>query len=530
MIAATPSHDAEALLHLAITRAEAGRRPEAIRHLRAALAARPDFAQAHYNLGVALAEENQPADAVRSFRAALALQPRYALAHYALGNVLSAQGQRDEAIACYRQALASKPDCAEAYNNLGLALLDAGRAGEAAVVLRQGARLRPQAAEGHNNLGLALAALGRFAEAEACYERALALNPRYAEAHNNLACALQALGRHEEALASHELALWLQPGSASAHWNRSLALLQMGDYPRGWAEYEWRWRRDKAVPRRLPGPAWDGRPLEGRTLLIYMEQGLGDQIQFLRYTPLARERVGAVVVECPARLVPLFSTCPGIDRLVPEGSPLPPFDTHAVLLSLPHLLGTTLETIPAAVPYLAADRARMAAWAKALAGVESYRVGIAWQGNPRHPGDRHRSVPLARFAPLARVPGVRLISLQRGPGTEQLRELASRLPVVQLPTDSADDGAFLDTAALLKQLDLVVTVDTAVAHLAGALGVPAWVALPAVPDWRWLLERDDSPWYPTLRLFRQEELGDWPPVFEHMAAELRRRVPPAAAS
>ncbi len=226
----------------------------------------------------------------------------------------------------------------------------------------------------------------------------------------------------------------------------------------------------------------------------------------------------------------LFSACPGIDQLVAEGTPLPPFDVHVPLLSLPHRLGATRETIPAAVPYLSADAARVASWAGVLAGLPGYRVGIAWQGNPRHACDRHRSLPLARFAPLAQVPGVHLLSLQKGAGCEQLRGLAERLPVTVLPGDVDRDGTFLDTAAVVSQLDLVITADTALAHLAGALGAPVWLALSALSDWRWLCDRDDSPWYPSMRLFRQTTLGDWPGLFARMAAELRQRSPAARSS
>jgi hypothetical protein len=228
-------------------------------------------------------------------------------------------------------------------------------------------------------------------------------------------------------------------------------------------------------------------------------------------------------VECPASLRPLFSTSAGIDRLVAEGTELPAFDVHAALLSLPRLLGTTLDTVPADVPYLAAEPGRVESWGRVLADVPGYKVGIAWQGNPRHAWDRHRSIPLRAFAPLARVPGVRLISLQKGPGAEQVK--TSRLPVVELPDDLDRAGAFLDTAAVLRHLDLVVTADTALVHLAGAVGVPVWLALSGIADWRWLRNRDDSPWYPTLRLFRQEALGQWQPVFERMAAELTRQRP-----
>jgi tetratricopeptide (TPR) repeat protein len=518
-----PDHP-EARLRLGIALAERGRRADGLTHLEAAARLRPGCAQAQYNLGVALAEEGRPVEALASFREAARLRPDYAAAHYAAANVLGGQGRHEEAVAGYRRAVQAKADYGEAYNNLGLALLEVGRRGEAVVLLRQALRLRPQAPEAQNNLGLALAALGRFAEAETCYHEALRLNPSYAEAHDNLAAALQALGRHEEALAAYDLALTLQPESASVHWNRALALLQRGDFERGWAEYEWRWRRSKAMPRRLPGPTWDSAPLGGRTLLIYMEQGLGDMIQFLRFAPLVQRQGGRVVVECPGPLLPLFATCRAIDHLVAEGTDLPPFDVHAPLLSLPHRLGTTLATVPADCPYLAADPARSETWARALAPVRGFRVGIVWQGNPRHVHDHHRSVPLARFAPLAGVPGVRLISLQKGAGVEQLHTAQAPLPVVELEGERDAAGGFLDTAAILTQLDLVVTVDTSVAHLAGALGVPVWVALSALPDWRWLLGRDDSPWYPTMRLFRQRTLGDWGGVFRHLARELRRQV------
>jgi hypothetical protein len=258
---------------------------------------------------------------------------------------------------------------------------------------------------------------------------------------------------------------------------------------------------------------------------LWCEQGLGDSIQFVRYAPLVKERDGAVVVECPGKLARLFRTCAGIDRLVAEGEPLPAFDVQAPLLSLPGLLGTTLATVLAAVPYLAADLALVERWRQELSGVGGFKVGICWQGNPRHPWDRHRSLPLEEFAPLAEVPGVRLVSLQQGAGAEQLRALAGRFPVVELPPAlDGTAGDFADAAAVLRCLDLVVSADTAAAHLAGTLGVPAWVALSAIADWRWRVRRKDSPWYPTLRLFRQERLGAWGPVFARMAEAVRQRA------
>lgn len=319
--------------------------------------------------------------------------------------------------------------------------------------------------------------------------------------------------------------MWLDPGSASAHWNRALAYLQHGDFERGWPEYEWRWKRGPTGPRQFPQPAWDGSRLNGRTALLYTEQGYGDMIQFVRYASHVQARGGPVLLECPPALIPLFSTCRGIDQLVPERSPHPPFDVHAALMSLPGLLGTTLATVPADIPYLHAQPARIDAWAKQLAGLQGFKVGVAWQGNPRHTWDRFRSFPLASLEPIAHVSAVQLVSLQKGLGAEQLHSGTVRFPIIDLGTRLDENGrAFLDTAAVMAQLDLVITADTATAHLAGSLGVPVWVALSALSDWRWLRDRDDSPWYPTMRLFRQKRLGDWADVFGRMAETLAERA------
>jgi tetratricopeptide (TPR) repeat protein len=516
---------ADAHIQQGIGLAQQGRRPEAIACFRQAVRLCPAHARAHHNLGVALAQEKQYAEAVASFQEALRCQPRYAEAYYNLGNTLCELGRDEEAIAVYHAALLCRPDYLDALNNLGLALTRLARPAEAAVFLRQVVRLRTDFAEGHNNLGLALADQGTFAAAEGCFEQALRLNPRYAEAHTNLGSCFKEQGRLREAVACYELALALEPDSASTHWNRSLAWLQMGNYEQGWPEYEWRWRRKGTPPALFTQPRWDGTPLRDRTVLLHAEQGLGDVLQFLRYAPLVKERGGRVLVAVPPRLVELASTCPGVDRVVPESGPLPPFDTHVPLMSLPALFKTTFNTVPAAIPYLAAEPDRQGRWRKRLAGVPGFKVGIAWQGNPRHLWDGRRSAPLAAFAPLARVPGVSLVSLQKGPGAEQLREAG--LPVYDLG-EELDPGeeAFLDTAAVMRCLDLVVTVDTAVAHLAGGLAVPVWVALATVADWRWLVGRERTPWYPTMRLFRQQVTGDWHAVFARMAQELGAQATP----
>jgi hypothetical protein len=349
-------------------------------------------------------------------------------------------------------------------------------------------------------------------------------DPAYADAHVNLANALKEQGRTDEALGCYQLALWLKPDSAAARYNRSLALLQAGRWTEGWAEYEYRWRRGSMPQRHTDRPRWDGADLAGKTIVLWCEQGLGDAIQFARYAPAVKDRGGRIVLECPPQLAALLVTCPGVDAVVAEGQPLPVFDMQAPLLSLPALFGTTPENLPAAVPYLAAEPDRVETWRQRLEGVAAFRVGVCWQGNRFLRGDRHRSFPLASLAPLAAVPGVRLVSLQKGPGADQLK--AARLAVVDLGDElDPPPGGFRDTAALLKSLHLVVSCDSAVAHLAGAMGVPVWLALSTMPDWRWLLGRADTPWYSSVRLFRQERLGDWAGVFAQMAAELGNLVP-----
>jgi tetratricopeptide (TPR) repeat protein len=509
---------------LGVALAALGQHDEAAARLREAVRVRPDFAPAHRNLGVLLAQQGQPEEGFRCLEEALRLQPGDAEALYNLGNVLRQLDRTDEAVARYQKSLQVQPGRADAYNNLGLALIQSRRFGEAAVLLRQGVRLRPEMASGHNNLGLALTDLGRFGEAEVCFHEALRLQSGYVDAHNNLGIAYRKQGRLDEALACFQVALWLDPRSVGAHFNRALTLLQQGNLAEGWAEYEWRWQFEHMTPPSFAEPRWDGTPLAGRTILLTTEQGLGDTIQFIRYAPLLQRQGAQVVVECPAALVPLLRTCAGIDRLLARGEPLLAFDTWAPLLSLPGLLGTTLNTIPAEVPYLHAEPARVEAWRQRLAEERGFKVGVVWQGARKYPDDHWRSVPLARFAPLAAVEGVRLVSLQKGPGTEQLRTV--RFPIAELtPELDAEGGAFLDTAPVMKNVDLLVMSDTSVTHLAGALGVPVWLATSAAPDWRWLSAREDSPWYPTFRLFRQTRLGDWTDVFERLAAELRRLVP-----
>jgi tetratricopeptide (TPR) repeat protein len=550
--------EAEALNHLGVALSEQGQYAEALDCFDRALRGQPAFPQAHHNRGNALRKLGRHAAAAAACEEALRLDPEAADVCNNLGITLLALGRQADAAVRFRQALRLRPDHPDAANNLGVALSEQGHLTEAVAIYRQVLRRRPQAAESHNNLGIALAAQGRFAEAIACYRRALKLKPDYADAHNNLGNSLrqegqvaeaaaaleQALrlkpdyaeahnnlaivrmrqGRIEQALEGYAEAVRLKPEYAEAHCNRALAWLLQGNFEQGWPEYESRWGTKDFKPRDFQQPRWDGTPLEGRTILLWCEQGLGDTLQFVRYAALVRQRGGVVLLEAPPRLLPLLKSCPGIDRLLPAGGPLPDFEVQAPLLSLPGLLRTTLETIPAPVPYLSPEPQRLRRWGEELRAIPGFKIGIAWQGSPTYGGDRHRSIPLKHFEPLARLPGVRLVSLQKKAGREQLAAVAGDWGVLDLaPRLDEDGGAFLDTAAVLPHLDLLVCSDSAVVHLAGALGVAAWVALPVARDWRWLRERSDCPWYPSLRLFRQRRWGDWDEVFRRIAAEVSQR-------
>jgi hypothetical protein len=375
----------------------------------------------------------------------------------------------------------------------------------------------------HSNLGEAHRALGEIDAACACFETAIRLAPNFSEAHNNLGLALQTKGDVAAAKRQFERALEIRSDNVEAHYNLSRVLLLTGDFERGWREYAWRLRMRGHPGQELALPPWDGSSLVGKRLLVYAEQGLGDTLQFVRYLSLVAPRAGEVQLLVGPQLVPLLSAS-GFHNLIPRGAPLPACDAAVSLLSLPGLLGTTVETIPAPVPYLQADPALVEHWRSRLATMSGCKVGIAWQGNASYYSDRFRSIPLAEYEPLAKLSDVRLISLQVGDAARQIDRLADRFEVTRFDdTFDVDRGPLMDTAAVMMHLDLVVTSDTAITHLAGALGVPVWLALSLSPEWRWLLNRGDSPWYPTMRLFRQSALGRWGDVFDSIAEAIRKR-------
>ncbi len=427
-----------------------------------------------------------------------------------LGVVLARLGQAEAAIAPLQRVLQLDPESTDAWCNLGNALKERGRLPEAVTHYQRAIALKPDHTDAMHNLTVVLQELDRLEEAFTCCEQVLALEPHSRNAHYSFGYIQRRLGRLDGAIASYRRAIQLAPNYPEAHKNLGHALLLKGDLVNGFAEYEWRWQQKGWAPRPFTQPLWDGSPLVGQTILLHAEQGMGDTIQFIRYARLVKERGGRVVVECPRSLIRLLQTHPDVDQLIPQDSPLPAFDVHAPLLSLPHILGTTLETIPAAVPYLHPPE-RLE-----LEDTNHFKVGIVWSGNPDHRNNHLRSCQLEHFRVLQDIPGIRFYSLQKGPAATDLQTVTG-LPLQDWSERLQD---FADTAAAIAQLDLVITVDTAVAHVAGALGRPVWLLLHHSPDWRWMLDRADTPWYPTMRLFRQAQLGDWQGVFEQVKVAL----------
>jgi tetratricopeptide (TPR) repeat protein len=486
---APPAESARAMSMLAAIAADKGRLEEGMDWVRRARQADPRAASPAYVSGRLFQDAGRLPEAEASYREAVALDPAHARAYNNLGCVLHMQGRLDDALAAYRRALDLDASLPQANQNYASIVRDTG-------------------------------ALERAAEQ---YRRQTLADPTDAMAFNDLGNTLRELGRHREALQAFERALALDPGLAQAHFIRSFVLLLLGDYAAGWKEYDWRWRLPAfdAPVRRFPQPMWNGAPLAG-TVLLHAEQGLGDTLQFVRYAPRVAERCRRVILECQPELASLLHGVAGAAEVLARGAPLPPFDAHAPLMSLPSLLGTTLETIPWEGPYVRADPARAAQWdVQSHAAGARLRAGLVWAGRPQQWDDRKRSLSLDRLAPLGAVAGVTFFSLQLGEAAAQAVAPPAGLRLVDLTSRIAD---FADTAALVSRLDLVVTIDTSVAHLAGAMGVPVWVLVAHAPDWRYHLGRDDQPWYPSMRLFRQDRDGDWSGAIARLAGALAQRA------
>jgi tetratricopeptide (TPR) repeat protein len=508
---------AEARHTLALVRSDQKRYAEAVDLYRQALKVRPDFHQAYNSLGVALRELGRLDEAISACSMAIQLQPDYAEAHSNISVALREAGRLDEAVAAARTALGLDPKMANAHSNLSSALADAGRLEEAVAAAQAALRLEPKNAGAHNNLGFALQQQGHVENALSAYRAAVEYDPTLVKARNNLGAALAELGELDQAAAVFQAIIQSQGDYADAHVNYAQTLLTRGQFQRGWAEYEWRLKR-KSLAWPYPHPQWTGEDLAGKTILLRCEQGLGDTIQFIRFAPMLSQCGATVLLRCPPQLTRLVATMPGIKRLVSADQPLPPCDFQCPLLSLPFVLGTDLPSIPAAVPYLVPDPALVHLWREKLdAYGQGFRVGLVWAGTALHKNDRNRSLPLRGLSAMAAITNVLYVSLQMGAPATQLAAPPAGMKIVDVATQLTD---FADTAAVIANLDLVITVDTAVAHMAGAVGKPVWTLLPVVPDWRWLLDREDSPWYPTMRLFRQKTRGDWEKLMERVAAAL----------
>jgi tetratricopeptide (TPR) repeat protein len=450
----------------------------------------PTDATLYLNFGNLHEENKNWLMSLDSYDRAIEINPDYAKAFYNRGNVLQELKLVEKAIASYDKAIEIKPDYAEAYSNRGNMLQE----------------------------------LKLVEEAIASYDKAIEIKPDYAEAYSNRGYALQKLKRMGEAIASYDKAIEIKPDYAEAYLNKSLALLTTGDLITGWEVYEWRWKNDKITyqNRNFTQPLWLGfEDIAEKTILLHAEQGLGDSIQFCRYAKLVKERGAYLVLEVPKELLGLLKGLYGIDKFVSKGKALPAFDYHCPLMSLPLAFKTTLTSIPNKIPYVRSNINNQNMWQERI-GERGFKIAICWQGSTKGKVDVGRSFPVSLFEGLARLEGVRLISLQKNEGVEQLKSLPVGMSIETLPDDfDSGENAFLDSAAVMKCVDLVITSDTALTHLAGALGVKTWLPLKYLPDWRWMLDRSDSPWYPNHRLFRQTTSGDWISVFKEMENELR---------
>jgi tetratricopeptide (TPR) repeat protein len=487
---AEPGHF-EALFRSALTAAQSGHLRRAVELFDEALGLRPDHAPAHCNRGVALAELDDFAGALSSYDRAISVQPDYAAAYSNRGNVQKKLGRLQAALSSFDRAVAIKPDLAEAYVNRGAVLEE----------------------------------LGQFGAALRSYDRAIALRPDLpAEAYLNRGVLLAQLNRLELAVASYDRAIAIKPDFAAAYVNRSMASLLAGDFAAGWIDYEWRWRDETGTNakerREFSRPLWSGQQsLAGKSILIYSEQGLGDTLQFCRYVKPLAELGARVILEVQKPLATLLSGLAGVSHLVARGGILPPFDYQCPLLSLPLAFKTRLESIPAATRYVHVDPTQAAQWRGKLPAAPGPRIGLMWSGNAMHRRDRYRSVALAeliRYLPAE----LQYVSLQKEVRESDLPALRSNADMLNFADAQKD---FSDAAALCECMDLVISVDTSIAHLSGALGKETWILLPFSPDWRWLLDRVDSPWYPTVKLYRQERSGDWSEVLARVSADLRRR-------
>jgi len=491
-----------------------GRPGEAETALRTIIDTYPQSPDAVHLLGLALLKQNRVEEAITAFQNAISLKDDNPAFHHNLGLAEMTAERFAEAEEAYRRAVELNPNEASNFIGLGSALRKQELPEEAEVVMQEAVEKFPESFLALNELAMALEALGRANEAEKTFRLALDINEEPA-LYFNLGNVHRDQRRIDEALAAYDRAIELKPDFAEAHVHAAYAMLLKGEFESGWREYEWRW----AIPafqgarRKLPQNVWNGEKLNGERLLLHAEQGFGDTLQFSRYISIAAAMGGKVALECQPALVRLMRTLPGVDDVIAQGNPVADFDLHLPLLSCPLRLGTTLETIPTEVPYLFAEKKLVAKWKKRLSVKKGLKVGIAWQGTAERRGNPARACPLSAFRPLLENPKLNLFSLQKDP-PEKDHPYPDGL--VDMSGELTD---FAETAAIMEGLDLIISIDTAVAHLAGALGHPVWLVLSTAGDWRWLMDRDDSPWYRSMKIFRQAKEGGWEGVLADVAAE-----------
>lgn len=516
-----PNHP-DALYFLGACAFQRGNAQGAIDLIVRAIALHPKAAAYHANLGVLLATQHKVEDAIKAFRCALELKPDYPDALYNLGTALLQSGKTEEAITELRKAMNQRADHFDTCLTLAKAMKKIKNLEGAIDAYQKAVAIKPDSFDTIHNLAIVQHRVGRYDDAIASYQAALKVKPGDASVLCNFGTSLQCVQRYDEAVDAFRKSLEAEPHRPIVHGNLGMLLLVQGDFKNGWPEYEWRcqtqeWHRNPARERFMH-PRWDGSDLNGKTILLHTEQGFGDTIHFARYAELVAARGGKVILECSKFLTRLVATIPGVSQTIARGDTLPEFDVQCSLLTLPMLFETVEATIPNKVPYLSAEANLSDRWRDRIGDEQRLKVGIAWAGQPEHANDRERSIGLAALAPLARVAGVRFFSLQKG---DRAKESESPPPGMDLSDWTAEINDFADTAALIQNLDLIITADTAPAHLAGAMGKPVWVLIPANPDWRWMLHRTDSPWYPTMKLIRKTALGDWNPAVERAAADLK---------
>jgi tetratricopeptide (TPR) repeat protein len=513
----------DALNNLGNLLSDAQQFPEAEVCYRRVLELNPARADALINLGILCTDTARYEEAVALLTMARNSQPQSPEVHYNLGVAYQASQRMEDASRCFEQAVLLRPDYAKAWNNWGVLCLTRMEFPQAIACLESAVKFMPTDAEYHYNLGIALKEAGELTRAVQSFEQSLRLKPNNPAALNHLGTTWHSVPDYAQAQACYLRTLELDPLHADAHSNYSNLLLLQGDFAQGWDEYEWRWK-SKSLQAQAPQyarPQWQGESLADKTLLVVAEQGMGDTLQFLRYLPLLKPK--KLVFAVQRHLQPLLRNFAAVDEWIAQGETPAEFDVYIPLLSIPRILQTRLETIPNTVPYLEADPRLIDVWRARLAPLRGFRIGINWRGRPGIGPWRLRDLPLTLFQQLAECAGVRLISLQHGPLMADETEIAKRIQLITVPDLDREHGPYTDTAAIMKNCDLLISSDTSVAHLAGALGVPVWLALPRVADWRWLLDRADSPWYPTMRLFRQRVRGDWNEVMQQIKHALEEQ-------